>query len=85
MVVLETVDMKMCEGRFSPETEVLLQEAYKREGMSARETFATYRCVNCGKSGLIAKNYGGQWIPKSHYPPPRKRVNPSAKSGYYKR
>ena len=77
--------MKMCEGRFSAETVALLRDAFKREGMSASETFATYTCVNCGKSGLISKNYGGQWIPDSHYPPPRKRVNPSGKSGYYKR
>jgi hypothetical protein len=77
--------MKTCNGQFSAETVALLKAAFAREGWSASETFGTYACVVCGRTGLIAKNYGGAWYPESHYPPPRKRVNPSGKSGYYKR
>jgi hypothetical protein len=35
--------------------------------------------------GFIAKNYGGDWLPESHPAPGRRLVNPSVKSGYYKR
>ncbi len=77
--------MKMCEGRFSSETVAILRDGYAKYGMSASETFDSYPCVVCGRAGLHAKNYGGQWLPESHYLPPRKRVNPSGKSSYYKR
>jgi hypothetical protein len=75
----------MCAGQFSAETVALLREAYEREGWSASETFATYPCAVCGRVGLLAKNHMGVWHPESHDPLPRKRVNPSGKSGYYKR
>ncbi len=77
--------MKTCKGQFSAETIALLREGFAKYGWSASETFAPYACTVCGRAGLHAKNYGGQWFPESHYPPPRKRVNPSGKSGYYKR
>jgi hypothetical protein len=47
--------------------------------------FHVGRGGTCGCAGLQAKNYSGVWHPESHYPLPRKRVNPSGKSGYYKR
>ena len=75
----------MCEGRFRAETVALLEDAFAREGMSASETFSTYPCAVCGRAELLPKKYGGAWYPESHYPPPRERVNPSGKSGYYKR
>ena len=77
--------MKTCEGRFSAETIEILREGFARYEWSAPETFATYSCVVCGRAGLTPKNHGGMWHPESHYPLPRKRVNPSGKSGYYKR
>lgn len=77
--------MKTCKGQFSAETVAVLEEAFAREGWSAFETFGAFPCATCGRTGLLAKNYGGEWYPESHYPPPRKRVNPSGKSGYYKR
>lgn len=77
--------MKTCDGRFSAETAAILNEGFAREGWSTSETFGTFPCVTCGRKGLVAKNHGGTWYPESHYPPPRKRVNPSGKSGYYKR
>jgi hypothetical protein len=77
--------MKMCEGQFSAETVALLRDAYAKFGWSAPETFKTYSCAICGRAGLLAKNHLGEWHPESHYPPQRKRVNPSGKSGYYKR
>jgi len=77
--------MKMCEGQFSTETVNVLREAYERFGMSAPETFKLYACAICGRAGLQAKNHGGEWHPESHDPLPRRRVNPSGKSGYYKR
>jgi hypothetical protein len=77
--------MKLCEGRFSPETVTLLREAFARFEWSAPETFHSYSCSICGRSGLQAKNHSGVWEPESHYPPPRKRMNPSGKPGYYKR
>ena len=79
------LDMKMCKGRFSTKTEALLEDAFEREGATASETFDTYSCEVCGRAGLLAKEYGGAWYPEPHDPPPRKRVNPSGKSGYYKR
>jgi hypothetical protein len=76
--------MKMCKGRFSAETLALLEKAFEREGATAGETFGTYSCAVCGRTGLHAKEHEGAWYPESHDPPPRKRVNPSGKSGYYK-
>jgi hypothetical protein len=77
--------MKMCKGRFSAGVITILREAYARFGPSAMETFAQYECDICHKSGLLPKNYMGEWEPESHYPPSKRRVNPSGKSGYYKR
>jgi hypothetical protein len=77
--------MKMCEGRFSAETVTILREGFARYEWSAPETFASYGCEVCGRTGLQAKNYSGVWMPESHYPPPRKRVNPSGKPNFYKR
>ncbi len=77
--------MKMCEGQFSAETVALLRDTYAKYGWSASETFDTYACTICGRAGLQSKNHSGVWHPESHYPLPRKRVNPSGKSGYYKR
>jgi len=77
--------MKTCKGQFSADAVEVLREAFAKYGWSAPETFAPYICTVCGRAGLQAKNYGGEWLPESHTPPPRKRVNPSGKSGYYKR
>jgi hypothetical protein len=68
------------------ETVTLLREAYAKYGFSASETCDRYYiCAVCGCAGLHVKNYAGQWVPESHSPPPRRHVNPSGKSGYYKR
>jgi hypothetical protein len=77
--------MKTCKGQFSTETVALLRDGFAKYGWSASETFDSYSCTDCGRAGLHAKNYGDQWLPESHYPLPRARVNPSGKSGYYKR
>ena len=77
--------MKMCEGHFSAEIVAILRDAYAKFGWSASETLATYTCTICGRAGLQAKNHQGEWHPESHNPLPRRRVNPSGKSGYYKR
>jgi len=47
--------MKLCEGRFSPETVTLLREAFARFEWSAPETFHSYSCSICGRAGLQAK------------------------------
>jgi hypothetical protein len=77
--------MKTCKGRLSAEDVARLEKGVEREGMAASVTFETYTCAACGRAGLHAKEYGGVWYPESHDPPPRKRVNPSGKSGHYKR
>jgi hypothetical protein len=79
------MSMKACEGRFSTETVAQLRAAFAELGWSAPETFHTYSCAACGRAGLQAKNHMGEWHPESHDAPARKRVNPSGKSGYYKR
>jgi hypothetical protein len=61
-----------------------LEEAFARKGAAASAMFGTYTCAACGCDGLLAKEYGGAWYPESHDPPPRRRVNPSGKSGHYK-
>jgi hypothetical protein len=77
--------VKTCKGQFSTETVTLLREAYAKYGPSASETFDRHTCTVRGCARLLAKNYGDQWIPQLHYPQPRKLVNPSGKSGHYKR
>ena len=77
--------MKTCDGRLSAEDVARLEKGVKSVGMCASETFHTYTCAACGRAGFLAKEYEGRWYPESHDPPPRKRVNPSGKSGYYKR
>jgi hypothetical protein len=71
--------MKTCNGQFSADTVVLLRDARARDGESAIETFGTYACAVCGRTGLTVRNYGGKWIPAPHNPLPRKRANPSGK------
>ena len=77
--------MRTCRGQLSPEDVITLRQGFAKYGWSASETFATYSCIVCGRGGLTAKNDGGEWHPEPHYPLPRKRVNPSGKSGNYKR
>jgi hypothetical protein len=47
--------MKMCEGRFSSETVALLRAAFAEFGWCASETFRTYSCVTCGRSGSLQR------------------------------
>jgi hypothetical protein len=76
--------MKSCKGRFSAEDKALLEKAFEELGAAAPATFDKYTCVACGRAGLLANEYGGAWYPESHDPPPRRRVNPSGKSGHSK-
>jgi hypothetical protein len=77
--------MAMCRGRFSADTTALLSDVYENEGMAGSEMITgTYTCIVCGRTGLHAKEYGGEWLPDSHERLPHKLVNRSGKPGYYK-
>jgi hypothetical protein len=76
---------KTCKGLFETKALAALKSGFEELGLSARETFDTYTCAVCGRSGLIIENKVGRWYLVTHYPPPRKLVNPSGKSGYYKK
>lgn len=81
----KVIQMDTCYGRLKNEDLALLKKAVEEDGDSAPETYDTYTCDACGQTGLLAKEYGGDWLPDTHYPPPRKRANPSGKSDHYKR
>jgi hypothetical protein len=54
--------MPFCKGTFSPETVRKLHE--DPHGI----TFLSQPCAVCGKH-VVAKNYGGEWVPESHQKP----------------
>jgi hypothetical protein len=68
---------RFCKGYFSSETKEILKNDHGT-------AFLSQRCEACGKS-VVAENKAGEWIPKTHDAPSRSKVNPSGKSGYYKR
>jgi len=62
--------MAKCRGSFStdgfnPETKQRLRDEL------GSGTIPTGRCNVCGKGPLVAKNYGGEWVPESHDRPQR--------------
>ncbi len=76
--------MDTCYGRLKNDDLALLKKAVEEDGDSAPATYDIYTCDACGKTGLLAKAYGDNWLPDTHYPPLRKRSNPSGKSDHYK-
>jgi hypothetical protein len=71
---------RFCHGYFTNEVKQLLREDNNAGGIA----FLSQPCAACGAS-VLAENKAGEWVPKIHDAPSRRKVNTSGKSGYYKR
>jgi hypothetical protein len=68
---------RFCKGYFSPETKEILKNNHGT-------AFLSQPCEACGRN-VVAENKAGEWMPITHPAPSPRKVNPSGKSGYYKR